>query len=172
MNCQPADHEQFALGSLKIKSFPMITFYPFGVKKRVSKYTFDHDYKVEDILKDLDEYVDDKSLSLTLENSRSFISETMNLQKSPVIYLSTDQDEEANLYFKGYSNLELFYDKLAFARFKNPNKAIMATYNVQKLPALFAVLGKSEVDHQVAHFNSDFTSRNVRQFLADVIISS
>lgn len=169
MNCQPEDHEEYALESLKLKEFPTIAFYPFGVKKKVSKYIFSHDYKVEEILKDLDEYLDDKSVSLTLENSRSFITQTMNQQKSPIIFLSTDQDEEANLYFRGYSNVNLFYDKLAFARFKNPTKAIMSTYNVQKLPALFAVLGKGEFDHQVAHFNSDFTSKNLRQFLADVI---
>ena len=131
---------------------------------------FDHDYKFEDIVKDLDEYVDDKSLSLTLENSRSFITENLNQQKSPIIFLSSDQDEEAILYYKGYSNVDSFNDKLSFARFKNPTKVIMNTYNIQKLPALFAVLGKSEVDHQVAHFNSDFTSKNIRQFLADVIL--
>jgi len=170
LNCQTADHEEYALESLKIKSFPTIAFYPFGTKKRVSKYTFPHDYTVEDITKDLDEYIDDKSISLTLENSRSFITENMNQQKSPVIFLSNDQDEESILYYKGYSNLEAFRDKLVFARFKNPNQAIMNTYNVQKLPAIFAVLGRSEVDHQVAHFNSEFTSKNIRQFLADVFL--
>lgn len=169
MNCQVSDHEEYALDFLKIKSFPIIVFYPFGVKKRISKYTFHHEYRVEDIIKDLDEYIDDKSISLNLENSRSFITENLNSQKTPVIFLSTGEDEEAALYYKGYTNVDLLTDKLTFARFKNPTKSILNAYNVQKLPAMFAVMGKSEFDHQVAHFNSDFTSRNIRQFLFDVI---
>lgn len=162
------DHEEYAIGPLKIKSFPTIVFYPFGHKKKVSKYTFPHEYNADEIIKDLDEYVDDKSISLTLENSRTFIAENLNQQKSPVIFLSNDEHDEVSLYYKAYTNVESLTDKLTFARFKNPTKLILASYNVQKLPALFVVLGKNEIDHQVAHFNSDFNSRNIRQFLNDV----
>lgn len=167
-NCQPEDHEEYAFQSLKIKSFPTISFYPFGPKKRVTKYTFHHDYNFEDIVKDLIEYIDDKSISLSLENSRSFITENLNKQKIPLILLSNEEDEETNLYYKSYSNIEGFNDRLSFARFKNPTSGIMNTYHIQKLPAMFAVLGQGEVDHQIAHFNSDFTSRNLGQFIADV----
>lgn len=66
----------------------------------------------------------DKSLTLTLEASRTWIEEELARGRVPVVFMEGEKEEEINLW-KAATNVEGWKDKISFGRFKKPTKLIM-----------------------------------------------
>ena len=124
-------NSQFATPLLSSPA-PLLKFYPPHSKKRNSKLEFPSSSSSSspssssfaEIISDIGEFLTDKSLTLTLEASRTWIEEELARGRVPVVFMEGEKEEEINLW-KAATNVEGWKDKISFGRFKKPTKLIM-----------------------------------------------
>jgi hypothetical protein len=132
---------EFAASLLSPTAAPILKFYPPFSKKRNSKLEFPSRIAegsssnfTEEIISDISEFLNDKSLTLTLEGSRNWIEVELERGRIPVVFMEGENEEEINIW-KAATNVEGWKDKLSFGRFKKPTKLIMQVKIFLKKPS-------------------------------------
>ncbi|CAD8212594.1 unnamed protein product [Paramecium octaurelia] len=138
---------------LQIKSYPSIRFYQVGntQKKRASKISFTKEYSLEEINKDIQELVDDKTININEQTLQMQLSQYIADNNIVVLYFY--QTQQVGLTYRVLSQLQEYYGKYKFLSFKNASQKVIDQFQIPHQPAITIIFrdvkDKKELEEEV-----------------------
>ncbi|CAK63922.1 unnamed protein product (macronuclear) [Paramecium tetraurelia] len=121
---------------LFIKSYPSIRFYQVGNagKKKSNKISFTKEYKIEEINKDIQDLIDDKTININEQTLQMQLSQFIADNNIVVIYFY--QTPIVGLTYRVLSQLQEYYGKYKFLSFKNAPEMVIKQFQIPSQPAI------------------------------------
>ncbi|CAD8209302.1 unnamed protein product [Paramecium pentaurelia] len=121
---------------LQIKSYPSIRFYQVGntAKKRASKISFTKEYSLDEINKDIQELIDDKTININEQSLQMQLSQYITDNNIVVLYFY--QTPQVGLTYRVLSQLQEYHGKYKFLSFKNASQKVIDQFQIPNQPAI------------------------------------
>lgn len=116
---------KFAKQELSARSLPTIRFFPVGTpeKKKATKVLFPADIEFEEISKDIQDLIDDKSININEQELQFHLQG--GLQENKVLIILFYNTPAVSLTFRVVSQLSQFQSKFRFLSFKNAPEQVL-----------------------------------------------
>ncbi|CAD8121612.1 unnamed protein product [Paramecium sonneborni] len=160
---------------LNIKSYPSIKFYQVGNagKKKSTKISFTKEYNLEEINKDIQDLIDDKTININEQTLQMQLSQFIADNNIVVIYFY--QTPLVGLTYRVLSQLQEYYGKYKFLSFKNAPEMVIQQFQIPTQPSITIIFrevkDKKELEEELlpeqvkqALFTGKHTYEEIKSF--------
>ncbi|KAM3143769.1 hypothetical protein pb186bvf_004045 [Paramecium bursaria] len=159
-----------------IKTIPSIKFYQVGNagKKKATRIQFDQSTNLEEINKDLQELIDDRSIAISEHTLQQTLSQTIHDNKNAVFLFYNTPG--VGLTYRVLSQLEEYSDKFKFFSFRDAPEQILKQFQITSFPSIQLIFrevkNKQELEEDVkpeqvksAYFTGKMNLDEIKVFL-------
>jgi hypothetical protein len=130
LNCSDPENLKFAKETLKVKSLPVLRFFPLGTsKKQTSTYSFGKDFDLKAIIRDVSELVEDNSLPIDVKSLQFQL--VPSIQQGFAVVIMFHEQPQVSLGYRVLSSLSTYTGKFKFLNFRNPPADIKTQFGIK-----------------------------------------